>query len=177
MNAMQSSPTGIAHSEMNEASRTVHFLQIWVIPWKNGLTPRYHTMRFDEQEKRKAFVPIISPLAAGPEATQAQDNASIPKIPGTIPIHADFVMGAGIIEPSKTFEWIVGANAVSSMRKRKVYFHVPATQQFKAKICLDGREDAVLNGGDGAFVSEVNAGDKIRVQSMGEAEVIVLDSE
>ena len=136
-------------------------------------------MTFTEEEKRKAFVPIISPLAAGNEATQAQDDASIPSIPGTIPIHADFVMGAGIIEPQTSFEWTVGGGAVSSTKKRKVYLHVPITQQLKAKVCLDGRENALLNEGDGAFVSSVNAGDKIRVQSEGQApaEVVVLDSE
>lgn len=137
-------------------------------------------MTFDEDSKRKAFVPIISPLAAGPEATPAEDEASIPKIPNTIPIHADFIMGAAIIEPSNTFEWVIGArNAVSSLKKRKIYIHLPSTKQRKASILLDGREDALLLEGDGAFVSDVNAGDKLRVQSVGEgpAEVVVLDSD
>lgn len=170
---------GIAHSEQNESNRPVHFLQIWALPWKNGLKPQYHTMSFSEEAKRKAFVPILSPLAAGPEATPVEEDAAVPKIPETIPIHADFVMGAGIITPSTTFKWNVGAgDVVESKKKRNVYIHLPMTKQGKAKIKIDGRQDAVLEEGDGAFVSMVNAGDWLQVESIGEAEaeVIVLDS-
>ncbi|KAJ6091753.1 hypothetical protein N7467_003722 [Penicillium canescens] len=171
--------TGIAHSEQNESNKPVHFLQIWALPWKQGLKPQYHTMTFSEEDKRKAFVPILSPLAAGPQATPAQEDAATPKLPDTIPIHADFVMGAGIIEPSSTFKWNVGAGeTVESKKKRNVYIHLPMTKQGKSKVKLDGREDAVLEEGDGAFVTMVNAGDALRVESVGEveAEVIVLDS-
>ncbi|WQF83209.1 Putative pirin domain, rmlC-like cupin domain superfamily, rmlC-like jelly roll [Colletotrichum destructivum] len=170
--------TGIAHSEMNEHSRdTVHFLQIWAIPWKRGLPPTYHTQHFPEEDKRKGFVTILSPLKAGPEATAAEEKAAEPSIPGTIPIHADFVMGAGIIEPNAVFEWSVGAK-VTEQTKRKVFVHLPMTKNGKAKIRIDGRDDAVLSEGDGAFVDVVNAGDKLSVESVGEAEaeVVVLDT-
>ncbi|KAJ5153136.1 Quercetin 2-3-dioxygenase [Penicillium canariense] len=171
--------TGIAHSEQNESNKPVHFLQIWALPWKHGLSPQYHTMTFSEEAKRKAFVPILSPLAAGPEAKPADEDAAIPKIPDTIPIHADFVMGAGIIEPSSAFTWNVGSGeVVSSKKKRNVYIHLPMTNQGKSKVRLNGSEDAVLEEGDGAFITQVNAGDLLRVESIGEveAEVIVLDS-
>ncbi|KAF9894020.1 hypothetical protein FE257_008992 [Aspergillus nanangensis] len=172
--------TGIAHSEQNESNKPVHFLQIWALPWKNGLKPQYHTRTFSEEAKRQRFVPILSPLKAGPEATPAEEQAAAPVIPETIPIHADFVMGAGIIAPGSTFSWTVGQGegVVSSRKKRNVYVHLPMTKNGKAKIRLDGREDAELEEGDGAFVSGVNAGDVLTVESLGEAEaeVIMLDS-
>ncbi|KAK0655948.1 Cupin, RmlC-type [Cercophora newfieldiana] len=170
--------TGIAHSEFNEHTRdTVHFLQIWALPWKRGLKPRYHTRHFDDEEKRKGFVPILSPLKGGVEATAEQEKAAEPLIPETIPIHADFVMAAGLIQPESTFEWNVGAQ-VAEAAKRKVYVHVPMTKGGKAKVRLDGREDAVLEEGDGAFVDNVRAGDKLSFESIGEveAEVVVLDT-
>ncbi|KAI1448969.1 RmlC-like cupin domain-containing protein [Annulohypoxylon stygium] len=169
--------TGIAHSEQNEHSKeTVHFLQIWAIPWKRGLTPRYHTRHFSDEEKRKGFVPILSPLKGGLEATFEQEKVAEPTIEGTIPIHADFVMGAGLIAPQEKFDWLVGANATENS-KRKVYVHVPMTKKGKAKVRLDGR-DEILEEGDGAFVDGVNAGDKLTVESVGEveAEVVVLDT-
>lgn len=176
--------TGIAHSEMNEhRSDTVHFLQIWAIPWKRGLAPRYHTSHFSDEEKRKGFVKILSPLKAGEEATKQEEEAATPTIEGTIPIHADFVMGAGIIAPEQKFEWRVGADAkfgpdLQQDTKRKVYVHLPMTKNGKAKVRLDGRDDALLGEGDGAFIDGVNAGDKLVVESVGsaEAEVVVLDS-
>ncbi|KAI0119059.1 RmlC-like cupin [Daldinia grandis] len=169
--------TGIAHSEQNEHARdTVHFLQIWAIPWKRGLTPRYHTRHFDDEEKRKGFVPILSPLKGGPEATFEQEKVAEPIIEGTIPIHADFVMGAALIPPQGRFDWVIGARIAESSR-RKVYIHVPMTKGGQAKVRLDGR-DEVLGEGDGAFIDDVNAGDRLTVESIGEveAEVVVLDT-
>lgn len=170
---------GIAHSEQNESDKEVHFLQIWALPWSRGLTPRYHTKTFSEDAKRAAFLPILSPLKAGPGASEAEEKAAEPTLPETIPIHADLVMAAGIIGVDKRFKWTVGANAVKSTTSRHVYIHVPMTKKGSMKIRLDGREDAVLNEGDGAFISNVNAGDVLSVESIGEAEaeVVVLDSD
>lgn len=170
--------TGIAHSEFNEhRSDTVHFLQIWAMPWKRGLVPRYHTRHFGDDDKRKTFVPILSPLKGGIDATTEQETTAEPSIPNTIPIHADFVMGAGIIGPEAKFEWDIGAK-VTEAAKRKVYVHLPMTKGGKAKVRLDGRDDAILEEGDGAFIDGVNAGDKLYVESVGsvEAEVVVLDT-
>jgi redox-sensitive bicupin YhaK (pirin superfamily) len=175
-------PLGIAHSEQNEhQSETVHFLQIWALPWKKGLIPQYHTLSFDDKHKQKAFLPILSPLAAGEHATAAEEKQATPNISGTIPIHADLVMGAGLIGVDKRFKWRVGGpqdGAVANLSDRKVYVHLPMTKNGNSKIRLDGREDAVLSEGDGAFVKGVNVGDELSVESIGEAEaeVIVLDS-
>ncbi|KAK5662909.1 hypothetical protein OQA88_6320 [Cercophora sp. LCS_1] len=170
--------TGIAHSEFNEHNKlTTHFLQIWAIPWKRGLKPRYHTKHFAEEDKRNGFVPILSPLKGGVEATAEEEKAAEPLIEGTIPIHADFVMAAGIIQPGKAFEWSVGKE-VTEKRERKVYVHVPMTKGGRAKVRLDGREEMILEEGDGAFVDAVRMGDKLKVESVGEAEaeVVVLDT-
>jgi hypothetical protein len=174
---------GIAHSEENEhATDTVHFLQIWAYPWKRSLMPNYHTRTFDEDKKRQAFLPILSPLAAGPNASPTEEKEAVPKLPGTIPIHADLVMGAGIVGVDKRFKWTIGGpqdDVVRGKYDRKVYVHLPMTKDGNARIRLDGRENAVLSEGDGAFVSGVNVGDVLSVESIGEAEaeVIVLDSE
>ncbi len=185
--------TGIAHSEFNEHDDDpVHFLQIWAVPWKRGLPPTYHTAHFSDAAKRAAaergeFVPILSPLAAGPDATAAEEAEATPRLADTIPIHADFGMGASLLAPGKTAAWTVGLGqpgTVTTANKRKVFVHLPMTTRHKknggsgARIRLDGRDDAVLDEGDGAFVDVVHAGDKLTVESIGsaEAEVIVLDT-
>lgn len=149
------------------------------MPWKRGLTPKYHTKTFDEEAKRSAFLPILSPLKGGIGASAAEEKAAEAVLPNTIPIHADFVMAAGIIGVDKQFKWTVGADAVKKTSGRNVYVHLPMTKNGSMKIKLDGREDAVLSEGDGAFITNVNAGDVLSFESIGEAEaeVVVLDSD
>ena len=169
--------SGIAHSEQNEHSKEeVHFLQIWALPWKKSLPPIYHTMTFPEERKRNKFITIISPLKAGINATSIEEKAAVPVIEGTIPIHADFLMGASIIANGQFATWTVGGgDAVESKTGRKVYVHLPM-RKIGAKIRLQGELE--LSEGDGAFVENVNAGDEMLVESVGdgEAEMVVLDS-
>lgn len=171
---------GIAHSEENEHAKDwVHFLQIWALPWKKGLPPTYHTSTFAEEDKRKGFVNIITPLKAGPKATLDDEKAAIPVKEGTIPVHADLVFSAGIIPEGQTFEYTIGGDdAVQNTKDRKTYIHLPMTKGGKAKIRLAGRTDSELEEGDAAFISNINAGDVLTVESIGsaEAEVVVLDS-
>lgn len=171
--------SGIAHAEQNEhKTQTVHFLQIWCLPWRKGLTPRYHTMSFGDEAKRKGFVTILSPLKRGKEATAEEEKQALPALDGTIPIHADFLMGASIVAPGSQASWKVGGDVVVRSKKdRKVYVHLPM-MGLGAKVRLAGKEDKVLGEGDGAFVEQVDAGDDLIIESVGqgEAEVVVLDS-
>lgn len=58
---IMSAGTGIMHSEFNpDNAKEVNFLQIWVLPEKRGIAPRYGQISFDLEAKRNAFVKVVS---------------------------------------------------------------------------------------------------------------------
>ena len=95
-----SAGTGVVHSEYN-ASRDaeVHFLQIWLIPDKQGVPPSYAQKTFPDAEKRGRLRLVASP-----------DGAE-----GSITIHTDArvyagVFGAGdradFVLPERRYAWV-----------------------------------------------------------------------
>jgi quercetin 2,3-dioxygenase len=79
--------TGVLHSEFNpsEANPT-HLLQIWLLPDKQGHTPRYDQKMFAREEKLNQLRLVVSP-----------DGAD-----GSIFIHQDSKIYASILEVGKT---------------------------------------------------------------------------
>ena len=61
---VMSAGTGITHSEMNGNDKEeVKFLQIWVIPNKMNVEPRYQQVRMDDILKPNEFNQVLSPNA------------------------------------------------------------------------------------------------------------------
>jgi redox-sensitive bicupin YhaK (pirin superfamily) len=59
---VMSAGTGIAHSEMNaNKDAAVKFLQIWVIPNKQNVTPRYDQITLNLEDRHNKLQQILSP--------------------------------------------------------------------------------------------------------------------
>lgn len=71
---MMSAGSGIRHSEYNHSrEELVHFLQIWIVPDRKGVTPRYQQQHFSDAEKRGRLRLIISPDGAEVSLSVYQD--------------------------------------------------------------------------------------------------------
>ena len=59
-----SAGTGVLHSEVNSGTTPVHLLQIWIIPNKRSVKPRYAQKHFDRKDKEGKLRLIASPDGA-----------------------------------------------------------------------------------------------------------------
>ena len=99
---MMSAGTGIRHSEFNHSSQDlVHLLQIWIVPDRRGVQPRYQQVHFDAAEKRGRLRLIISP-----------DSAE-----GSLNVYQDVRVFAGLLDGEESFELALRDN-------RYAYVHV-----------------------------------------------------
>jgi len=127
-----SAGSGIAHSEVNPSkTEPVHFIQIWVEPWAEGLKPSYHTMKFTDDEKRNKLVPIVVNKSSAAELK-------------AIPLNQDAFVYATLLGDDAEVKHNISSG-------RRLYVHVIQTGGSITIRAEDGTE-VVLNEGDGAFV-------------------------
>ena len=114
-----SAGTGVRHSEKN-ASRDegVHFLQIWIMPDKQGIEPSYEQKTFSEQEKRGRLR-----LVASPDGRE-----------GSIDVHSDAMLYAGLFDGGESAELTLRGG-------RHAWVHVA-----RGKVRVNGRELSAGDG-------------------------------
>ncbi len=74
---------GVMHSEWNPSkTEGVRFLQIWILPDKQGIDPSYEEKHFPEGDRRNRFRLLVSP--------EARD--------GSVKIHQDAELWGGVLD-------------------------------------------------------------------------------
>ena len=111
-----SAGTGVQHSEFNHAAQQqTHFLQIWILPERQGIAPSYEQCTLDHSLQRGALA-----LIAGPQAG-----------PGRVQIYADAFLHAGEFTGSETASMTLEPG-------RKAYVHLIAGSLSVNGIALQG---------------------------------------
>jgi redox-sensitive bicupin YhaK (pirin superfamily) len=136
-----SAGTGVRHSEHNGADTTTHFLQIWLLPDRQGIAPGYEQKAFPDSDKRGVLRLVASP--------DGRD--------GSITIHADASMYAGLFDGSERAELALDARRLS-------YVHM-----VRGQASINGQ---ALAAGDAARLSGES---RLVIDQGREAEVIVFD--
>ncbi len=133
---VMSAGTGIRHSEYN-ASRTdpVHFLQIWIIPDRTGLTPGYQQCDFGGPELQGRLRLIASP-----------DGAE-----GSLVIHQDARLYAGRFDgperqsfdlPANRFAYLHVARGSLAVNGERLGAGDGARLRDPGELCFEHGEDA-----------------------------------
>jgi redox-sensitive bicupin YhaK (pirin superfamily) len=87
---VMSAGTGISHSEANPSrGESSHLLQIWILPERKGIEPRYEQKAFPETERRGRLQPVATPDGRG----------------GSLRIHQDASLFLGSMESGKSLSY------------------------------------------------------------------------
>jgi hypothetical protein len=79
-----SAGTGVTHSEYNPSqTELVHFLQIWILPERDGLEPSYEQKHFSADERPSRLRRVASRDGSG----------------GSVVVHQDVSIYAGLLDP------------------------------------------------------------------------------
>lgn len=165
---LTSAGTGISHSEKTpqNATKAVHFLQIWSYPSIPGLIPKYFTRHFSDEEKKDNFLAVVAPVdAVGVHKDQREGK-------GPAPVQSPLTMYATLLSP--------GRRVTVQMKGKKGYVHVVMTSGYntaKAKgASVKVVNQELLREGDGAYLMQ-EVGSEIVVENVGDsvAEIILFD--
>ncbi|MDH4062504.1 MAG: pirin family protein, partial [Aquincola sp.] len=115
---------GIAHSEYNHAAdKATHFLQIWILPGRQGLAPGYEQKAFSSAEKRGRLRLVASP-----------DGSD-----GSVRLNADASLRAGLFDGDEHAELSLDAG-------RLAYVHVARGRIRVNGQSLEAGDAAKLDG-------------------------------
>lgn len=89
---VMSAGTGIQHSEINGSSNEhLSLFQIWIIPNKKNVTPRYDQKAFESDERKNKLQTLV---------TSIDESHN-----GSLKIHQDAIISRIELEKGKTFEY------------------------------------------------------------------------
>jgi quercetin 2,3-dioxygenase len=89
--------TGVRHSEMNAGQDSTHFLQIWLLPCSQGLTPSYAQQHFEPQDKQGRLLLVADGRDTAASAV-APDGPSSVAAKAPIALNADARLYAGLLD-------------------------------------------------------------------------------
>ena len=72
-----SAGTGVSHSEYNLGGDMLRFLQIWILPYAQGLTPNYGDFRFAFADREDRWLPIATCIDSSQSSAPIKVHADI----------------------------------------------------------------------------------------------------
>jgi len=138
--------TGVSHSEFNASDRDgVHFIQIWIIPERRGLTPSYEQINVPKSDMRGKLRLIGS-----------RDGRD-----GSVTIHQDVSLYSGIFDQRETAQHLLA-------RGRRAWLHVA-----RGELAVQG--ESLAAGDALALTNPTSEPLTIRLDGKSDAEILLFD--
>ena len=133
-----SAGSGITHSEYNhDSTGTTHFLQIWILPDRSGISPGYEQVRFAAAEKRGRLRLVVSP-----DGDQ-----------GSVRIHQDARMYAGLFDGAEAARLALAPGRLGYVHLARGQATVNGRRLGPGDaLRLEQEAEVVVDGGNGAEV-------------------------
>lgn len=133
-----SAGTGVMHSEMNASEREpVHFLQIWILPERRGITPGYEEKHFSEAD-REGTLRIVA----------SQDGRD-----GSVKIHQDVTIYSTLLTDGASvshdfnagrYGWLQVARGEVELNGQKLVAGDGAAIEDESRVTLTGKGEVLL---------------------------------
>ena len=132
-----SAGTGVTHSEMNPSNKEgVHFLQIWILPERRGITPGYEQKKFEDEERRGALRLVASPDGRDGSVTIHQDVAIYSTLLGGEPVTHTFA-------PNR-YGWVQVARGEVELNGQTLQAGDGAAIENESSVTLNGNGEVLL---------------------------------
>lgn len=170
---LTSAGTGIQHSEKTAGALPVHFLQIWSLPWKKGLAPKYFTRHYSDEEKKDRLLRIVAPVGSEGVSEESREGG------GPTPVQSPLTLYAGLISPGARLAHKLQPLQDNAAAEKKGYVHVVQTSGYNTGAAKGNAIEVngvKLQEGDGAFITG-QPGEEVVLKNVGDgiADVLVFD--
>jgi redox-sensitive bicupin YhaK (pirin superfamily) len=134
-----SAGTGVRHSEFNGSQNDpVHFLQIWLLPAENGITPSYEQKNFPVTERQRRLR-----LMASPDGRE-----------GSVRVHQDALVYDGLLSNRQNVSYELSAN-------RHAWIHVVKGEIDVNGAVLQAGDAAAVSDETSVNLTGIGAGGEI----------------
>jgi redox-sensitive bicupin YhaK (pirin superfamily) len=141
---VMSAGTGIVHAEYNRESEETELFQIWLLPNRLRVAPRWETVTFPSGERAGRLIPL---------ASGRKDHV------GALPLHADGALFAGTLAAGQTTTHRLDGRAAYLVPARGTITVNGIEAAARDGIAVDGETELIIAAKDDAEIVLVETGE------------------
>jgi redox-sensitive bicupin YhaK (pirin superfamily) len=141
---VMSAGTGIMHAEYNREPGETELFQIWLLPNRLRVAPRWETIAFPADARAGRLVPLASGRSGHA---------------GALPLHTDGVLYAGTLPKARSLRMTLATRRAYLVPARGAITVNGVAAQARDGVAIDDESEVVLSATEDAEIVMVEAGD------------------